>query len=90
MKNSGIIRHVDELGRVVIPIELRRKFGIEEKEPLEISVNGSYIILQKFEPNCIFCGSSKKLSEYKNKLICQKCLQQIERSQYSEIKKENR
>lgn len=87
MKNSGIIRCVDELGRVVIPIELRRKFGIEERDPLEISVSGSYIILQKFEPNCIFCGNSKKLSEYKDKLICQKCLQQIENS---EIKKENR
>ena len=72
MKSTGIIRRVDELGRVVIPIELRNKFGIAEKDPIEIFVDGSNIVLKKFEPNCIFCGSSKKLSEYKDKLVCDK------------------
>lgn len=59
MKSTGIVRRVDELGRVVIPIELRNKFGITEKDPMEIYVDGSSIILKKYEPNCIFCGSSK-------------------------------
>ena len=90
MKNSGITRRVDELGRIVIPIELRNKFGISEKDPMEVFVDGSTIVLKKFEPNCIFCGNSRKLSEYKDKLICQKCLQQIKAIQDSEITEENR
>ncbi len=77
MKSTGIVRKVDELGRVVIPIELRNKLGIAEKDPIEIYVEGSNIILRKFEPNCIFCGRSKNLSEYKDKLICDKCLENI-------------
>ncbi|MFR5683509.1 MAG: AbrB/MazE/SpoVT family DNA-binding domain-containing protein [Clostridia bacterium] len=77
MKSTGIVRRVDELGRVVIPIELRNKFGIFEKDPIEIYVEGSSIILKKYEPNCIFCGSSKNLIPYKDKLICAKCSKQI-------------
>ncbi len=77
MKSTGIIRRVDELGRVVIPIELRNKFGIAEKDPIEILVDGSNIILRKFEPNCTFCNSSKELITYKDKLICKKCLQEL-------------
>lgn len=77
MKSTGIIRKVDELGRVVLPIELRNKFNIQEKDPLEIYVDGSSIILKKYEPNCIFCGSTKDLIEYKDKLICQKCATEI-------------
>ena len=71
------LRRVDELGRVVIPIELRNKFGIAEKDPIEIYVEGSNIILKKYEPNCVFCGSSKNLIEYKGKLVCDKCLKQM-------------
>ena len=77
MKATGIVRRVDELGRVVIPIELRNKFEIAEKDPIEIYVDGSTIILKKYEPNCIFCGNSKTLTEYKGKLICDKCANQI-------------
>ncbi len=77
MKSTGIVRRVDELGRVVIPIELRNKFGIAEKDPIEIFVDGSNIVLKKFEPNCIFCGSTKKLSTYKDKLVCDKCLAKL-------------
>lgn len=75
MKSTGIIRKADELGRIVIPVELRNKFGIAEKDPIEIFVEGSLIILKKHEPNCVFCGKSKELSEYKDKLICRKCLE---------------
>lgn len=77
MKSTGIIRRVDELGRVVIPIELRNKFGIFEKDPIEIFVDGSTIVLKKYEPNCIFCSSPKKLVNYNDKLICSKCAEKI-------------
>ncbi len=77
MKSTGIVRRVDELGRVVIPIEIRNKFGIAEKDPIEIYVDGSNIVLKKYEQNCIFCGSSKDLAEYKGKPICSKCISQI-------------
>lgn len=77
MKSTGIIRKLDELGRVVIPIELRNKFNISEKDPIEIYVDGSNIILKKYEINCIFCNSSENLKEYKGKQICINCLQKI-------------
>ena len=72
MKSTGIVRKVDELGRVVIPIELRNKLGIEEKDPIEIYVDGSSVVLKKFQPNCIFCGGTKNLIKYKDKLVCSK------------------
>ena len=77
MKSTGIVRKVDELGRVVIPIEIRNKFDIAEKDPIEIYVDVSSIILKKYEPNCIFCGNSKNLISYKDKLICSKCAQKL-------------
>lgn len=77
MKSTGIVRRVDELGRVVIPIELRNKFDIKEKDPIEIYVDGSSIVLKKYEPNCIFCGSTKRLVTYKDKLVCSKCIETL-------------
>lgn len=77
MKATGIIRRVDELGRVVIPIEIRNQFNIVEKDPIEIYVDNSSIVLKKFEPNCIFCGSTNNLIEYKNKLVCDNCSKQL-------------
>ncbi len=77
MKSTGIIRKVDELGRVVIPIEIRNHFNISQKDPIEIFIDGTSIVLKKFEPNCIFCGNTKKLIEYNNKLICEKCAKKI-------------
>lgn len=76
-KSTGIVRRLDELGRVVIPIEIRNQFNIAVKDQIEIFVDGSSIILRKFEPNCIFCGNSKNLSSYKDKLICSKCLKKL-------------
>ena len=73
MKSTGIIRRVDELGRVVMPMEIRNQFNIVEKDPIEIYVEGSCIVLKKYEPNCIFCGNTKNLVEYKDKLVCDKC-----------------
>mgnify|MGYP003438330658 CR=1 FL=1 len=77
MKSTGIIRRVDELGRIVIPIELRNKHKIAEKEPIEIYVDGSSIILKKYEETCVFCGSTRNVVEYKGRLICTKCTQNI-------------
>ena len=77
MKSTGIIRKMDELGRVVIPIEIRNQFGIAEKDPIEIYVDGSNIVLKKYEPNCIFCGNTKNLIDYNNKLICEECSEKI-------------
>ena len=77
MKSTGIVRRVDELGRVVIPIEIRNQFKIVEKDPMEIFVDGSSIVLKKFETNCIFCGNTKKLLTYNDKLICEKCAHKI-------------
>lgn len=84
MKSTGIVRKVDELGRVVIPIELRNNLDIKEKDPIEIYVDGSSIVLRKYQPNCIFCGGTKKLVEYKGKLICSACSKKIEEALKSE------
>ena len=77
MKSTGIIRKVDELGRVVIPIEIRNQFNIAEKDPIEIYVDGSSIVLKKYEPNCIFCGNTENLMNYNDKLICEDCSKKI-------------
>lgn len=84
MKSTGIVRKVDELGRVVIPIELRNNLGIQEKDPIEIFVDGSAIVLKKYQPNCVFCGGTKKLVEYKGKLVCSTCSKKIEEAFSSE------
>ena len=73
MKSTGIVRKVDELGRVVLPIELRRVLDIEQKDAVEIFVEGDSIILKKYQPNCIICGGDKGLIEYKGKLVCKSC-----------------
>lgn len=77
MKATGIIRKVDELGRVVIPIEIRNQFNIVEKDPIEIYVDSSSIVLKKYEPNCIFCGNTENLVEYNNKLVCHNCSKKL-------------
>lgn len=77
MKSTGIVRKVDELGRVVLPIELRRTLEIAEKDALEIYVEGSTIILKKYEPACIFCGDAKNVISYRGKNICQNCMKEL-------------
>ncbi|MBR2879191.1 MAG: AbrB/MazE/SpoVT family DNA-binding domain-containing protein [Oscillospiraceae bacterium] len=73
MKSTGIIRKLDELGRIVLPIEIRRTFALGEKDAVEIFVEGDSIILKKYQPNCIICGGDKGLIEYKGKLVCKSC-----------------
>ncbi|MGI6038045.1 MAG: AbrB/MazE/SpoVT family DNA-binding domain-containing protein [Limnochordia bacterium] len=78
MKSTGIVRRVDELGRVVIPIELRRTLKIGEKDPLEIYVDGDRIILQKYEPACIFCGRAEEIIVYRDRNLCRVCQREIQ------------
>jgi transcriptional pleiotropic regulator of transition state genes len=77
MKSTGIVRKVDELGRIVLPIELRRTLDIAEKDSLEIYVDDDRIILRKYEPTCVFCGSSKDVLSFKGKNICPNCLSEL-------------
>ena len=77
LKSTGIVRKVDELGRVVIPIELRRTLGIDIKDSLEIYVDSDKIILKKYEPACIFCGNADNVKYYKGRIICQECIKSI-------------
>lgn len=73
MRSTGIVRKVDELGRIVIPIELRRTLDIDIKDALEIYVNSEEIILKKYQPSCIFCGEVKDVDTFKGKKICPGC-----------------
>ena len=73
MKDTGIARKVDDLGRIVLPMELRKTMEINIRDPLEIFVDGDSIVLKKYEPCCIFCGKSEKMIDYKGKLVCEKC-----------------
>jgi len=73
MKSTGIVRNIDHLGRIVIPIELRRNLGIEDKDPVEIFVDGEKIILRKYAPGCTFCDSVEDVSYIYGKPVCTTC-----------------
>ena len=77
MKIIGMIRQLDSLGRIVLPIELRRTLDINTKDMLEILVEGNSVILRKYEPNCHFCGSSASLTEFRGKMVCRRCLRDL-------------
>ncbi|MGM0413900.1 MAG: AbrB/MazE/SpoVT family DNA-binding domain-containing protein [Bacillota bacterium] len=79
MKSTGIVRKVDDLGRMVIPIELRKTMNIDKKDPMEIFVEEDRIILKKYEPACIFCGSAKNTSDFEGKIICQSCIDKMQK-----------
>ena len=77
MKTTGIVRQMDSLGRIVLPIELRRSFDLKEHDRVEISVEEDRIVLRKFEPSCVLCGGTKELTEFRGKLLCGKCVRDI-------------
>lgn len=77
MGDTGIVRRVDDLGRIVIPMELRRTLGIHVKDPLSISVEGERIILQKYRESCAICGSEVDLSTVRDRAVCAECVAQI-------------
>ena len=77
MKSMGMVRKVDDMGRIVLPVELRRSLGIVERDELEISVESDRIVLKKFEPRCIFCGSSDLFVNYMGKNVCKICARRL-------------
>ena len=77
MKSTGIVRRIDELGRIVLPKELRRTLGIEFKDPMEIYLEGEKIILKKHYDACVFCGGIEDLTEFLGKHICGECKKKI-------------
>jgi transcriptional pleiotropic regulator of transition state genes len=77
MKSTGIVRKLDQLGRIVLPMELRRTLRIEQKDPIEIYVEGEYIILKKYEPACVFCGEANGVKIFKGKNLCKNCMKEI-------------
>ena len=79
MKATGIVRPVDSLGRVVIPIELRRALEISTDDSLEVYVDGPYVMLKKYEPSCVFCGDTYKVRNIKGKNVCVRCIEEMKR-----------
>ena len=77
MQSTGIVRKVDELGRIVLPKELRGTLRIAQRDPLEIYVDGENIILRKYEPSCIFCGSATDVVNFKDKRGCKECIAEM-------------
>ena len=77
MKSTGVVRPVDQLGRFVLPKEIRDNFDIKTKDPVEIYVDGDKIILKKHQPSCIFCLNADQMVYFKGKLICTECLKLI-------------
>jgi AbrB family transcriptional regulator, transcriptional pleiotropic regulator of transition state genes len=77
MKSTGIVRPVDPLGRVVIPVEIRRNMNIKPEDPIEVFVDGDFIMLRKYEPSCIFCGEAENVINIKGKNICRNCLDEM-------------
>lgn len=76
-KGTGIVRHVDDVGRIVIPKEICSKLGLEPKDSLEIFVEETRLVLSKYEPACIFCGEVQDTVMYKKKLVCTKCIETL-------------
>jgi transcriptional pleiotropic regulator of transition state genes len=77
MKSTGIVRKLDELGRITLPIELRRTLGVGERDPLEIFVDEDRIILQKYEPTDIFSGAKDNLFDYHGKKISKESIMEL-------------
>lgn len=80
MKSIGIVRKVDELGRIVLPIELRRTLDISVRDELEIYLDDDKVVLRKYEPSCIFCASSRNLVVYQEKNVCRSCIEKLNKA----------
>jgi AbrB family transcriptional regulator, transcriptional pleiotropic regulator of transition state genes len=80
MKSTGIVRRIDDLGRVVIPKEIRRTNGIKEGDPMEIYVEDNGIIaVKKYEAGCMICGGTDNVIEFKDKDFCRSCIKKIKK-----------
>lgn len=74
MKPAGVVRKVDQLGRIVLPKSLRKRYLMNEGDPVEIFVQGDHIILERYRPKCVFCGSMNEVSEFKERYLCEGCM----------------
>ena len=83
MKTSGIIRRIDDLGRVVIPVEMRRVLDMGEREALSISLENNAIVLRRARTGCVFCGGGKDVIDFRGKLVCPRCVRQLAIAQTS-------
>ena len=79
MKSTGIVRRIDRLGRVVLPMELRKTLGWEIKDPLEVFVEGETVILRKCGPYCVFCGETRELLQYQGRTVCPNCIRELKK-----------
>ena len=77
MKSTGIVRKIDSLGRIVLPVELRRNLEIDEDASLEIFVDGDTIVLKKYQPACIFCGEASDVVTFKGRNVCRSCCEKL-------------
>jgi transcriptional pleiotropic regulator of transition state genes len=74
MKPAGVVRKVDQLGRIVLPKSLRKRYLMNEGDPVEILVQGDHIILERYRPKCVFCGNMDQVTDFKERHICGDCL----------------
>ncbi|MHB1342151.1 MAG: AbrB/MazE/SpoVT family DNA-binding domain-containing protein [Coriobacteriia bacterium] len=79
MSDTGIVRRVDDLGRIVIPMELRRTLGINVKDPMSISVEGDRVILEKYRDACVICGNQEDVTAVKGRNVCSLCVTEIKK-----------
>lgn len=77
MKPAGVVRKVDQLGRIVLPKSLRKRYMMNEGDPVEILVQGDHIILERYRPKCVFCGNMDHVSEFRERHICNVCLAEM-------------
>jgi transcriptional pleiotropic regulator of transition state genes len=78
MKSAGVVRKVDQLGRIVLPKSLRKRYQMNEGDPIEILVQGDHIILERYRPKCVFCSSVDEVSEFKEKYVCGLCCKELD------------
>jgi transcriptional pleiotropic regulator of transition state genes len=77
MKSTGVVRKVDELGRIVLPIELRKMMDINVKDAVEIFTDGDSIVLKKYQPACVFCGDAGDVVYFNGKRVCRNCIESL-------------
>ena len=77
MKSTGIVRQMDGLGRIVLPVEIRKVLDLKEKDSLEIFIDSNCILLQKYQPTCIFCNNVENVIYFNNKRVCSQCIEKL-------------
>ena len=78
MKSTGVVRRIDDLGRIVLPIEIRKNLNIENRDAVEIFIDEDKVILKKYEPSCIFCGDADNVILFGGKLVCRACIEKLQ------------